>query len=71
MYILPDSKPELIVVMAGNLDDFDEFLPTQESWVKKRCGWLQAVEGAESWDESRPLNSGRPPMQVIGEFERR
>ena len=59
IYILPDSKPELVVVMAGNLDNFDESMPTQESWVKKRCVWVQAVDGAESWGESRPISSGR------------
>jgi hypothetical protein len=59
VFILPESKPELIVVMAGNLDDFDEFVPTQESWVKQRRSWVREVEGAERYEESRPIASGR------------
>lgn len=44
--------------MAGNLDDFDYFNPTQENWVKKRLPWVQPVEGAECFEESRPLAGG-------------
>jgi hypothetical protein len=50
--------------MAGNLDDFDEFVPIQEGWVKRRCSWVKPVEGAECWEESRPMASGRLPEEV-------
>lgn len=60
IFILPDSKPEIVVIFAGTLDRFDDFVPMQECWVKQRRSWLRDVEGAETFPKSRPITSGRP-----------
>ena len=60
IFILPEDKPEIVVVFAGTLDRFDDFVPTQESWAKQRRSWLRPVDGAEIFSESRPITSGRP-----------
>lgn len=61
LFIFPGNKEEIVVVYAGTLDDFnDDFVPTQECWVKQRRSWVSGVEGAECFQESRPLASGRP-----------
>lgn len=62
LFILPEAKPEIVVVFASTLDNFDNFLPVQECWVKRRCSWLQDIDGAEIFAESRPIASGRPSL---------
>lgn len=62
LYILPDAKPEIVVVFGGTLDNFDHFVPVQECWVKQRCSWLQDVDGAEIYADSRPIASAGPSL---------
>ena len=59
--ILPESKPEVIVICGGSLDEYEKFEPKQETWMKKKREWLGdvKVEGCVGWEESRPLASGR------------
>lgn len=63
LFIYPDSKPDVVVVMAGTLDEFDAFEPKQETWVSHRRDWVKGVEGAECFAQSRPISSGRPPKE--------
>lgn len=60
LFILPEAKSEIVVIFAGTLDRFDDFVPVQECWVKHRRSWLRKVDNAESFEGSRPIASGRP-----------
>lgn len=61
LFILPESKPELVVIFAGTLDSFNEFMPTQECWVQHKRSWLRPIDGTEVFEGSRPMNSGSLP----------
>jgi hypothetical protein len=62
LYILPENKPEVVVIFASTMNDFRDFKPQQECWVKHRVSWLQDLEGTQKFDGSRPMTSGRPQM---------
>jgi hypothetical protein len=63
LYILPENKPEVVVVCAGTLNNFSDFKPEQECWAKQRVSWVQPVPDVESYEGSRPITSGRPGTQ--------
>ena len=57
LFILPESRPDDMVVVGGSLDDYDELVPQKEFWVGIRAPWMTPVEGTECFEQHM---GGRP-----------
>lgn len=51
------GTPGASILRIGTVDDFNlhetKLKPRREIWVKDRCGWVSAVEGAEQFEAQR------------------
>lgn len=57
LFILPESRPDDMVVVGGSLDDYDELVPQKEFWVGSRAPWMTPVEGTRCFEQHM---GGRP-----------
>jgi hypothetical protein len=58
MYRVGERFPQVKIMRIGTVDDFNlhetKLRPRREIYVKDRCEWVSAVEGAEQYEARRP-----------------
>ena len=54
VYSQPDSKPDLVAVKVGGLDDRSAFRVQADLWMKSAPPWHLAHEGAVQFDGNPP-----------------
>lgn len=52
IFIQSPQRPDMVVIVGGSLDDYDEFVPQREGWTSGRVGWMKALEGTECFAEA-------------------
>lgn len=50
LFVLSNRRSDMIVIIGGTLDDYEQFQPQRESWTIGRTGWMKPIEGTECFE---------------------